>query len=188
MEPLLKAAAFLIDITFGIYIFLLILRVLTQWARVDFSHPLAQFLYVVTNPPLRPLQRFVPRWRGLELSAVVLMVGLQLIKRSLLNLLLGGTLNIVGLLIVSVAELLQQLIYTFIFAMLIQAVLSFVNSDPYNPLASFLRRLNEPLLRPVRRRLPPVQGLDFSPMVVIILLYLLIILLVEPLLMLGLRF
>lgn len=186
MEPLLKAAAFLIDISFGIYIFLLMLRFLAQWARVDFTHPLAQFLYVATNPPLRPLRRFVPHWRGLELSALVLMLVLQLIKRTLLTLLIGMPLSLSGLLLMSVAELLQLLLYTFIFALIIQAVLSFVNPDPYNPLATFLHRITEPLLRPIRRRLPPVQQFDFSPMVAIIGLYLLMILLVEPLLTLGL--
>jgi YggT family protein len=189
MIPLIKAAVFLVDVVFGLYIILLMLRTLLQWARIDFYHPLSQFLLMVTSPPLRPLQRFIPNWHGINLAAVTLMLILQLSKRLITHALLGLKLSPLGLVVLSIADLLSLLLYLFIFSILIQVILSWVQAFQgnyqRNELGVFLQRLNEPLLGPVRRRLPPMGGMDLSPLLVIIALQLLIILLVEPLSALG---
>ena len=78
-----------------------------------------------------------------------------------------------GLLLLSFANLLSLLIYIFIFAIIIQVILTWVTPpNSYNPLSYLLYHLNEPLLRPVRRRLPFLQGIDLSPLVVIFALQL----------------
>jgi YggT family protein len=189
MTALIKAAVFLVDVIFGLYIILLMLRTLLQWARIDFYHPLSQFLLMVTSPPLRPLQRVIPNWHGINLAAVTLMLGLQLSKRLLTHALLGLKLSPIGMVVLSVADLLSLLFYLFIFSIFIQVVLSWIQAfqGTYrrNELGTFLQRLNAPLLGPVRRHLPPLAGIDLSPLVVMIALQLLIILLVEPLSALG---
>ncbi|MEM7020875.1 MAG: YggT family protein, partial [Pseudomonadota bacterium] len=78
MGYLVTALAFLIQVVFGIYIFLLVLRFLLYWARVDFTHPISQFVYTLTNPPLRPLHKFIPQWRGIDFATVLLMLLLQM--------------------------------------------------------------------------------------------------------------
>jgi YggT family protein len=91
-----------------------------------------------------------------------------------------------GLLIISIAELLHLIIYIFIIAIFIQVILSWVNPGAYNAATVLLYRLTEPLLEPARKLIPPVGGLDLSPIAVFIFLQLTIILIVTPLDHLGL--
>jgi YggT family protein len=73
---------------------------------------------------------------------------------------------------VAVANLLNLAIVVYIWIIVARAILSWVSPDPYNPIVRFLYRVTEPVLRPVRERLSAYQlGLDFSPMIVILVLY-----------------
>jgi YggT family protein len=72
----------------------------------------------------------------------------------------------------AVASLLDVVIIAYIWVIIARALLSWVSPDPYNPIVKFLYRVTEPVLRPVRERLGGFQiGLDFSPMIVILVLY-----------------
>lgn len=74
--------------------------------------------------------------------------------------------------IVAIATLANLLIIAYIWILIARAVLSWVSPDPSNPVVRFLHQVTEPVLRPVRERLPSYQlGLDFSPMIVIVVLY-----------------
>ncbi len=182
MSYLLQALAFLVDVIFGIYIFILMLRFLLQWTQAaQFTHPMTRFVYQATAPVLRPLHRFIPRWRQVDLAALCLLLVLQTLKGLLIHSLLNTPIGLLGLVILALAELISLLVYIFIFSILIEMLLSWVNHDPYNPLSSFVTRLNQPLLRLARRWVPNVGGLDLSPLLVIILLQLSLILVVAPL-------
>ena len=98
----------------------------------------------------------------------------------------GASLSVAGLLILSVAKLLGLLLDVFLFAILIQVILSWVSPGTYNSATVLLHRLTEPLLAPARRMIPPMGGLDFSPIAVLIGIQLLHILLIKPLLAWGL--
>ncbi|HXH03769.1 MAG TPA: YggT family protein [Candidatus Competibacteraceae bacterium] len=176
-----NAGAFLIQTLFGFYILLVMLRFLLQWVRADFYNPLVQFLVRLTNPPLVPLRRLVPGLLGLDMAAVVLMVALQLIELLLLLALDGRSASPGGLLVLSLAELLGLLVTVYFWGIIVQAVMSWINPDPRHPLLSLLWQLTAPLLRPARRLLPPVVGIDLSPILVLIALQLLNLLLVAPL-------
>lgn len=179
------AVTFLIGTVFGLYILAVMLRFLFQLFRADFYNPISQFLVRVTTPVLRPLRRWIPGYSGIDVAALVLMLILKLVEIALIRIVNEETLGLGGLLIASVASLLELLVYVFITAILIQVVLSWVAPGTYNPMTSILRSLCEPLLKPVRRRLPPLGGLDLSPLVVLIVLQLVLILLIAPLVDLG---
>ncbi len=181
MGYLAQAGAFLIDVIFGIAIFILMLRFLIQWTNVGFNHPLTQFLYQATNPVLQPLQRVIPRWGRVDLACLLLMLALKIVAIMLLGLFLGQNYGVIGLVIVAFAELFSTLIYVLMFSIIIQVILNWINPDPLNPVYSFVSRLNDPLTLPLRRRLPLFHGIDFSPLVAIILLQLALILIVAPL-------
>jgi len=84
--------------------------------------------------------------------------------------------------IMAVARLLELILWAYFWVIIARAVLSWVSPDPFNPLVRFLYRVTEPVLRPIRRRLPTFQmGLDLSPMVVILAIYFLQSFLVESL-------
>lgn len=174
------AAEFLLQSLFGLYILTFMLRFLFQCARVDFYNPLAQFLVKVTNPLLAPMRRVIPGLFGLDMAAIVVMLILQMAEIYIVGsrtihfhiegLLYGQFPPFLTALILAISSLFTIAIYVYMIALIIQAVISWVNPGSYNPISSLLYGLNEPLLRPVRRILPPIGGLDLSPLVIILLL------------------
>lgn len=182
-SPIVQAAVFLIDTLFWLYIFAVLLRFLFQLTRADFYNPFSQALVVATNPLLLPLRRFIPSLYGIDTAGLVLLLLLQVAKNALLGLVLGRWYNVLGLIAYSAAELLQMTVYLFIFLIFIRVLLSWVS--PYgghNPVVGLLVSVTEPLMGPARRLIPPMSGLDLSPIAVFILLYLTLILFVVPLL------
>lgn len=181
-----NAGVFLIDTLFGLYIFAVLLRFVLQIMRADFYNPLSQAIVTITNPPLRPMRRYIPSVGNLDSSCIVLMLLLQLVSSWLVFSLLGLSPALPGLLLVAVAELLSKAIYLFMFAIIIQIVVSWVAPGTYNPIIGLIDSITSPLLRPARRALPPLGGsIDFSPMLVIIGLTLGLMLIVAPLRDLG---
>ena len=166
----MTAVVFLIQTLFGFYILAVMLRFLLQCVRADFYNPLVQFLVRITNPPLLPLRRIVPGYRGLDLAAVVLALVLQFIEVTLLNTLSIQPVGVGGLLMLTVLELLKLLINIYLWGVIIQAVMSWFNPDPYHPAARVLAHLTAPVLRPARRIIPPISGVDLSPMLVVVAL------------------
>jgi YggT family protein len=166
----MTATIFLVQTVFGFYILAVVLRFLLQWVRADFYNPLVQFLVRITNPPLLPLRRIVPGYRGLDLAAVVLALVLQLIEVLLVALLLDQPLGAGGLLLLTVMELIKLLINIYLWGIIIQAVLSWVNPDPRHPAARLLAQLTAPLLQPARRWISPISGVDLSPILVVVAL------------------
>ncbi|WP_455366053.1 YggT family protein [Kaarinaea lacus] len=180
-----NAIEFLIHTLFGLYLVAIMLRVLLQLTRADFYNPVSQFLVKVTNPPLIPLRRVIPGFMGIDFAAIVLMLLIKIVEIFLIVLIKGASVNFLGIVVVSFAELLRLLINVYFFTILIQVVLSWVNPGSYNPAVSLLYSINEPLLSRARRLIPPISGFDLSPIVVIILLQLISILLVQPIADLG---
>ena len=79
---------------------------------------------------------------------------------------------IINYFFVALANLVNLVIIAYIWIIIARAIVSWVSPDPSNPIVRFLYRVTEPVLRPVRERLPTYQiGLDFSPMIVILVLY-----------------
>lgn len=79
---------------------------------------------------------------------------------------------VAGNLILALANLLHLVLMAYFWIIIARAVLSWVNPDPFNPIVRFLYRVTEPVLRPVRYRLPTLaMGIDLSPMVVILAIY-----------------
>jgi YggT family protein len=148
--------------------------------HADFYNPISQFLVKVTNPALRPLRRVLPSIGKIDTSALVLMLALQMISFTLIALLRGGQFSFLALLILSLAELLGLFLNVLLFSILIQVIISWVNPGTYNPAVSLLYSITEPVLRPCRRLIPPISGLDLSPLVALIAIQLVKMLLLPP--------
>ncbi len=171
MDYFTNAGLFLLNVIFGLYIFAVLLRFLLQLVRADFYNPIAQFLVVITNPPLKPLRRVIPGMYGIDFASVVLLLLLELVFQTLLASLLNQPLTVATLLVKGVFDLLHSILNIYLFGILIMVVLSWINPYP-NPVSQLLGRLTEPLLRPARRKIPPFSGIDLSPMLVIVALVL----------------
>ncbi len=183
-----QAGVFLIQIIFGLYILAVLLRYLLARVRADFYNPLSQFIVKVTNPAIKPLRRLIPGYFGVDWPSIVLLFFIQAVEIILISLIVSGRIPApMGLLVLTFAYLLKEVIYVYLFIILIQIVISWVNPGAYNPATVIMYQLSEPVLKPARRLIPSAGGFDFSPMIVIIGMQLLIILLVSPLMDLGLR-
>ena len=161
---------FLIETLFDLYIILLMLRFLLQQVRADFYNPVSQFIVRATSPVVIPVRRIVPGLGGIDVATLLLIITLIGLKVVLISALQGYGVSFIGLLLYCVREFITLGINVFMFAIIIQAILSWVNPDPYNPVYSILYSITSPLLRPVQRMLPPMGGLDLSPLVVLIAL------------------
>lgn len=168
-----QAGVFLIGVIFSFYILLVMLRFLLQLVRADFYNPVSQFVVRLTTPPLRPLRRLIPGIAGVDVAALVLLLVLQLVELVLIHSIMGQPLHPWVLFVFALAELVRTALMIFIIAIIIQAVLSWVQPGAYNPFTSVLYQLTNPVLRPFRRIMPPVSGFDLSPMVALLVLYLL---------------
>lgn len=176
------AGVFLVRTLFGLYILAVALRFLLQMVRADFYNPICQILVKVTDPVLRPLRRIVPGFLGIDMAAVVLLLLLKTVELLIIQQLSGFSGDVAGLVVLGIAQLIKLVLDLFFFSILIQVILSWVNpGTSHNPGVALLHALNEPLMRPAKRVLPPMSGLDLSPLLVIIVLQLLTMLLVAPL-------
>lgn len=159
---------FLLDVLFDIYIAILLLRFLLQYVGADFYNPISQFIVKVTQKPVFIVRRFIPGYRGIDFATLALVIMLIFIKLTLLYAIGGMQPPVGGIVIQSVYDLIQLIFDIFIFAIFIQAILSWVNPDPYNPVSGILASLTTPILRPIRQRLPLMGGLDLSPIIALI--------------------
>jgi YggT family protein len=176
-----NAGVFLIQTLFGMYLVAVMLRFLLQLTRADFYNPVSQFLVKVTNPPLIPLRRVIPGFMGIDMAAVVLLLAIQAVELVLVGLVQGFSLGIPGLMVLTVAGLLNLLLDVYFFTILIQVILSWVNPGGYNPAVALLYALNEPILGRARRLIPPISGFDLSPILVFVLIQLIRMLFISPL-------
>ena len=187
MPYLANAAQILLEFAFGVLVGLIVLRVLLQLVRANFHNPICQFLYKASNPVLMPLRRIIPAWRRLDVAGVVLAWLLLLLKRVLIFAMLGALPSLTGLAVIALADLIGFTLMLMLILVIARVIISFVSSDSYHPIIPLVIQLTEPVLKPVRRRMPALGGLDLSPIVVLLAISLLQALVVAPLLDLGLR-
>jgi YggT family protein len=172
---------FLVHTLFGLYIIAVMLRFLLQLVRADFYNPISQFLVKATNPPLKLFRRIIPGFGGIDLSSLILAWLLKAIELFLVLSIAGSSINLIAPFIWAIPELVELLINIYLFGILIQVILSWVNPGSYNPATTLLYSLTGPLMRPAQKILPPMGGIDLSPMLVMIGLILLKMLLLPPL-------
>lgn len=174
------AGHFLISTLFGLYIAVVLLRVLLQKMRADYYNPLSQIVMRLTQPLVKPLRRIVPGWRGWDLATLLLALLLALLNVVLMWLLFAPeALNAALVLLYGFLRLIHVALNLLTFTILAQALMSWF-SPGYNPMMQSLAQINEPLLGPVRRLIPSIGGLDLSPLFVLIGLQVLNILLPLP--------
>jgi YggT family protein len=173
-------AVFLIRTLLGLYAAVALIRFLLQATRADFYNPVSQFVVKLTSPVLRPLRRVIPGLGGLDLSSLILAWLVKTLELGIVALLVGMGSPLVAP-IWALPALLELTINLFLLAVLIRVILSWVNPDPYHPAVALLGRLTDPLLRPAQRLIPPIGGIDLSPMAVMIALVVLEMLILPPL-------
>lgn len=174
------AGALLIEVLFGLLVGLFVLRVLLQVVRANFYNPICQFFYKATNPVLMPLRRVLPPVGPVDTAGVTVAFLLVALKVWLLTALLGFPLPLLATLVLAFAGLIDFLLTLLFWLIIVRIVISFLATDSYHPAFPLLMQLTEPLLRPLRRLIPPVGPFDLSPLIATLLIMLARVLLVAP--------
>lgn len=182
MSYLIQAAVTLVQFIIGMYLVIVLLRFLLQQVHADFYNPVSQAIVKLTNAPLRFLRRIIPGYAGIDWPSILLVFILQVLEICLVSLLVLGKIpGPTGLFVLSIASIFRLCFFLYIALIFVSVIISWINPGAYNPVTILIYQLTEPLLHPVRRRLPSTGGLDWSPMVVLLLLYLGMTLIVAPL-------
>ncbi len=165
-----NALLFLITTLFDLLMWVFLLRILLQAARADFYNPISQAIWKATRFPTDLLRPYLPVVRGFNLAALLALAVIALIYIYSIVGLLGFNVGPVSALWFAALKLIVLTVNLYTFTLFVQAVMSWLGPGVNNPASNILWSMNEPLLRPVRRLIPPLSGLDLSPLVLILLL------------------
>lgn len=173
------AAQFLLRTVFDLMACAFFMRFWMQWARVPFRNPFAQFLVKVTDFAVRPVRRVVPGLFGLDWASLLLFFSAELLMVLGVHWIAGYPFMLAGIdvmpgfLLLALASALRLGLYLLIGFVLIQAVLSWIN--PFSALAPVFYALSRPILAPFQKIIPPIGGVDLSPLAAVILIQLVLI-------------
>src|SRR5690554_3783162 len=171
---------FLVKTLSDLYLLTYLLRFILQWVRADYYNPLAQFIVRITNPLVVPARRVLPAIGGIDAPTLVVLLLLEGVVTWVLIKLVGVSVPPGQFLYWVLLRLIMLTLWFYSIAILVYVILSWVGQSHGSPVAHLLGDVVEPALRPVRRLLPPIAGLDLSPLLVLILLQALIIALPLP--------
>ncbi len=171
---LVRIATFLVDFVVGFFVIMLLVRFHLQWLRVGFRNQVGQFVLATTNWCVVPLRRVVPGLAGLDLSTLLAAWILQAAGLWLIVEISGGSLAPLPLIAAALVELARYSVYILIFVVFMLAILSWVN--PYAPVMPVFDAITRPFLQPLRRFVPPVGGIDITPLILLALLWVLLFL------------
>lgn len=166
---LYQIPAFLLDVIVGLFGGACLLRLYMQYHRVPFGNPLGRFVFAVTDWIVLPLRRVVPGAGRWDLASAIAVWLLVLAKYLLLMLLTGVAIRFSVLPLLSLFGLLQLTVSGLTALLVVYVILSWVPSAS-SMLQDLVARLAEPLVRPFRRFIPLIGGVDLSPLAAIVAL------------------
>jgi YggT family protein len=177
-----QAAIFLINVLIDLVYFVILLRFLFQLFRVDIYNPFSQLILKISNPILIPLHKILKNQSNVDCASFLLLMTLKALQLFLLTLIQHGAIpTLFSLLLWPIGTVMSHVLNIFFFSILLISLQSWLNPRNYNPLTDILIHLTEPLLVPARRFVPPLAGIDLSPLVVVISLKLIDVLIAIPL-------
>lgn len=152
----------------GLYLLAVLLRFLLQIAKADFYNPVSQAVVRITDPMVRLFRKIIPGYRGVDFSTLVLALMVEAIAICVLIVLHGGSIPGPGYIITwSFVGVLYFIINIYYYAIIASIIMSFVmlfsgNMNPH-PMLRVIWQLTEPVMAPIRKVIPAMGGLDFSP-------------------------
>ena len=162
-----QIVTFLLDVVAGLLCGMCLLRIYMQWQRIPFSNPVGRLVFALSDWLLLPLRRAIAPVGRLDLASLLAALLVELVQYLLLWLLFGAGAGWQWLPWLAVFGMVRVALTGMAGLLIAYAVLSWVQA--HSPVSDVIARLSEPLLRPVRRVLPLVGGVDLSPLVVLVL-------------------
>jgi YggT family protein len=172
-----NALSYLVGTLIDLYVAAVLLRLLLQMVRADFYNPLCQFLMKVTNPVLVPLRRVIPSIGRLDTASVILMLVLEILGIWIVSRIGSTAMNLQQIVAFSAIKLMMTLLMTYFFLIIASVILSWVGQRMRHPIIPLVYQLTEPVLKPFRKFIPPIAGIDLSPLFALIAIRFLILLL-----------
>jgi YggT family protein len=180
---LAQIANLVVDFVGSFFVLMFLLRFYFQWLRVPFRNQVGEFVIATTNWMVKPMRRVIPSVLGLDLASLLCAWILQAAVLALLLVIYGRDLTAAPgvaagiLFVLALVDLLQLSVRILLFVVILQAALSWIN--PGNPMQYVLDAITRPMLRPIRRFVPPIANVDMSPFVLILVLLVLLVPLAE---------
>ena len=171
------ALIYLVSTLTDLYVAAILLRLLLQWVRAEFYNPLSQFLIKATNPVLVPARRIIPSIGKLDTASVVVMLLLELAQLVVISLLSKADFGFQFLLLFAMKKLLMTLLFTYFVLIIARVLVSWIANQSRHPLIPLIYQLTEPVLRPFSKLVPPLGGVDLSPLFALITLRFILLLL-----------
>jgi YggT family protein len=167
-----QIGVFLVDAVASFFVFVLLARFHFQWLRVPFRNPVGEFVLATTSFIVLPVRRVIPGFAGLDLATLLLAWLVQSLSLWLQAQIIGNDPALFNVAMVALVDVLRYSVYILVFAVIVQAVLSWVN--PYTPVAPAFDTITRPFLRPLRRFIPPLGGVDLTPLILLVILQVLL--------------
>ncbi len=162
------ALIYLVSTITDLYVTAILLRLLLQWVRADFYNPLSQFLIKVTNPVVVPARRIIPSIGKLDTASVVVMLLLELLQLVIIGLISQTEFAFQFLLQFAMRKLLVTLLLTYFVLIIARVIVSWIANQTRHPIIPLIFQLTEPVLRPFSKLVPPLGGVDLSPLFALI--------------------
>ena len=183
LSSAVNAIGFILGILFNLYAVIAAVRFVMQVVRADYFNPLAQAVVKLTDPLLIPLRRVIPSIKQYDTASLVLVFVVLLLKITVFKVLNLGSVPVIGsaasvsglpvdkMLLLSTLDVVHQFFNVFIYALIILAILSWIPNAGGNPVQAMVASIGEPVLRPIRKLIPPLGGIDLTVFFTIIGLF-----------------
>lgn len=171
MSTFVQAGTFLVQTLGGLYLAIVVLRFLLQLVRADFYNPTSRFLISATHLPSSPIRKLFPAYRNIDLASLILALLVQwLIIQLTLSVNSAGFINPLLALSWGAVGILSLVLNIYLYGLLIVIIVSWVAPQSQHPILALLHQLISPAMEPFRRIIPPLGGLDLSPIFMFIVI------------------
>lgn len=164
------ALLYIVKALTSLFLLLYLLRLWLPLVQADFRNPIAQGVMRLTSPLIIPARRFIPSIGRLDTAVIIVTYAIQYLVVLILLLIIQSMASPLVIAITSFLNLGILSLNLFFYAILIKIILSWVAPHTYNPVSAIASSMAEPVLRPIRRLIPPMGGLDLSPILAIVIL------------------
>ncbi|MEP6546806.1 MAG: YggT family protein [Gammaproteobacteria bacterium] len=174
----MDAIRYIVDTLLWLLTLAFVLRLLFQWVRADFRDPMADAIVRTTNWLIMPLRKILPPFGKVDTATVIAVIAVASLRTFAAMAMAGaGIGDVVLFLRITAVDLAGLVLRIYLFALLLYWLTSFVSPGGYAPGIRLLAQLCEPILKPVRRIIPPIGQIDFSVLWVSIVIGALLVLL-----------
>lgn len=171
MNSMIQIGLLVVGSLGSLYLTIIVLRFLFQLAKADFYNPISQMIVKATNPVLIPLRRIIPGLYGIDFASIVFAILFHWVIIQVLAFIVGGgMLNPATAITWAIVGLISLVVNIYFYGMIVMIIASWVAPSSYHPALMLVRQLVEPITKPFRKIIPPMGGLDITPIFVFLAL------------------